>query len=186
MKIKIVDNVVNDYVATEIEQVFLDYYRVWLYNSNTLGDENLDTRYEESFQLIHPILMEGNVESPFADLVLTVPKKISCDLNFSILNYKRVKVNQLIGTSHNKQHPPHTDNDNDNFISMIYYINDSDGDTLFYDQNHNVVHEVSPKKNRCVIFPSNILHASTSPVDNERRLVVNYVLSTDTNSKDMF
>lgn len=186
MQIKIIDNVVNNYISDEIETVFLDYYRFWLYNSNTLGDKNCDTRYEESFQLIHPILMEGNVESPFADLVLNVSKKVSNDLKFLILNYKRVKVNQLIGTSHNKLHPPHTDNENDNFISIIYYVNNSDGDTVFYDNDHNIIQRVSPKKNRCVVFPSNMLHASSSPVDNERRLVVNYVISTDTNSKDIF
>jgi Rps23 Pro-64 3,4-dihydroxylase Tpa1-like proline 4-hydroxylase len=37
------------------------------------------------------------------------------------------------------------------------------------------VDKVQPKKNRCVLFPSNYLHASSSPILNDRRLVINTV-----------
>ena len=54
---------------------------------------------------------------------------------------------------------------------MIYYINDSDGDTFL---NKTETKRITPKANSAVIFPSNLWHASSNPTKG-KRIVINYV-----------
>lgn len=180
---KIIDHCLDSFLADELERIFLDPYTSWFYDLTTVGKQsnNLDlTKFYETFQLIHPIADNGRHDSPYTPAVLRVPDKIFFDHNIDILNYRRIKVNQLTKSveANNKSHPPHVDDAADNMISLIYYINDADGPTYFFNHQKECVYRVDPKKNRCVIFASNILHASSSPVIADRRLVINVVAST--------
>ncbi len=177
----ILDSCVDEFLAEEIERIFFDQYTNWWYDPSTLGNfTNSQTKdFSDTFQFVHPITDNNRHDSIYSPLVLTLADKIFLGKNLTILNYRRVKVNQLLKNNSNTgSHPPHIDDTAENMVSAIYYINDSDGPTYFYDLNYNVTKKVDPKKNRCVIFPSNQLHASSSPQSSNRRLVINIVAST--------
>jgi hypothetical protein len=40
--------------------------------------------------------------------------------------------------------------------------------------NLNILTKISPKAGRLVVFPSNIVHAGSHPIDNNYRIVINY------------
>ena len=182
---KIIDNCTNHFLANELEQIFLDQYTSWLYDPTTAGQGLSSTllfpNAAETFQFVHPIMDNGRHDSPYTSLVLELGNKIFFDLNISILNYRRIKVNQLLKSTENIEnyHPPHVDDLAENMLSLIYYINDSDGPTYFFNSQGTCIDKVYPKKNRCVIFPSNMFHASSSPTLFDRRLVINFVAATD-------
>ena len=67
---------------------------------------------------------------------------------------------------------PHIDSDIHHWV-CLYYINDSDGDTIFYDNNKNEVKRVSPKKGRIAFFDGSIYHSSGAP-SKIHRAVINY------------
>ena len=87
---------------------------------------------------------------------------------------------------------PHTDIPVDHFV-MLYYVCDSDGDTIIYnekcnnlddyDDNINVVKnkifsiqkKVTPKQGRVVLFNGKLYHTAEQP-NNNIRCVVNYDL----------
>lgn len=178
---KIIDDCVNKFFADEIETVFLDTNTFWWYDPNTLGKGiSYDTnKFSDTFQFVHPIIDNGRADSPYTSLILKLVNEVLETQSINVLNYRRIKVNQLLKCDRGfNPHPPHVDDSADNMISMIYYINDCDGPTYFFDKNYKIVNSVTPKKNRCVIFASNLLHSSSSPVLNPRRLVVNAVVST--------
>ena len=58
--------------------------------------------------------------------------------------------------------------------SLIYYVNDSDGDTVFFDGD-KIVESVTPKKGRCVIFDGLIPHGAGIPSKGPR-CIINYNL----------
>jgi hypothetical protein len=178
--IKIIDECANSFLADEIERIFLDQLTYWWYDPSTLGCTSLNKNKEfyETFQFVHPIMDNGRADSPHTATVMMLVNKIFSDQDIDIFNYRRIKINQLVKSQNNQSHPPHVDDAAENMISAVYYINDSDGPTYFYDANNQCVNKVQPKKNRCVIFPSNHLHASSSPILNDRRLVINIVAAT--------
>jgi hypothetical protein len=70
---------------------------------------------------------------------------------------------------------------------MIYYVNDSDGDTFLFNEFWDPVsgqpptqltlnQRVTPKRNRAVIFESDRFHASSNPRFNKNRFIINFVM----------
>ena len=98
--------------------------------------------------------------------------RIKCNLNLNVTGYKK--------TYHQ---PIHSDVDEKGYKSLIYYINDSDGDTIFYNQRHSedqpmpdkleVRDRVSPKANRLVFFEGDVIHTGMSPNKHKNRIIIN-------------
>ena len=58
--------------------------------------------------------------------------------------------------------------------ATIFYVNDTDGDTIIYGQDRLEIKErVSPKANRLVIFDGDILHTGSSPTKHKTRILIN-------------
>ena len=76
-------------------------------------------------------------------------------------------------------HEPHRDFDFDN-ISTILYLNDTDGDTILYDDITEQIQErVAPKANRLIVFNGNQLHTGCSPTKTKNRIVINSNFETE-------
>lgn len=73
---------------------------------------------------------------------------------------------------HNNMHVDHSSP----HMVALYYVNDTDGDTFFFNRNREVVERVSPKKGRMVVFDGHTLHASSMPSKDYRiSLNIGYV-----------
>jgi hypothetical protein len=64
---------------------------------------------------------------------------------------------------------------------FLYYLNDSDGDTLFFNKNFNdkidselvVDYSVTPKAGKAIVFDGMRWHSSTPPKNNQLRIILN-------------
>ena len=143
-----------------------------------LFDNNLNKKYntDNTLQLVH-ILYKKEIDyksvhfltfyTLFNEIVQNVIKK-----DVELL---RMKVNLLFPKQGKKYNGFHTDyKDLKKFKSLIYYINDSDGDTLIYNKK---LTKVKPKSGKVVLFDGNLLHASSNPIKSKMRLVcnINYI-----------
>ena len=79
---------------------------------------------------------------------------------------------------------PHIDIENKEHIVALYYVCDSDGDTIIYNErkdqgleakSYTIKEKVTPKQGRMVIFDGTLYHTAEQPKDNIR-CVVNYDL----------
>lgn len=71
---------------------------------------------------------------------------------------------------------PHPDFHSDDYITILYYVNNSDGDTLFF-EGDECVHRVTPTKGTAAIYRSSMLHAGSTPTNHETRVVINMVFA---------
>ena len=79
-------------------------------------------------------------------------------------------------------HNPHTDNDNPHIVGL-YYPNDSDGDTFFFDDDLNVIHKEPVERGKMIVFDGKWKHSSSSPTKNIRfSLNINYEPSPRTSN----
>jgi hypothetical protein len=115
---------------------------------------------------------------------------VSDKANFLIKDVLRIKFNMIMNRSGVPEYhytTPHYDERSG--YSMIYYINDSDGDTYLFNEfitesnnipkNLTVAKRISPRKNRVVIFESNRYHASSNPTCSKIRSIINFVLEIE-------
>ena len=91
----------------------------------------------------------------------------------SILRSKANLQTQFTDNNNSYHNTPHKDFDLEHTVAL-YYVNDSDGDTIFF-AGDKELQRVTPKKGRIVLFDGNTLHAGGFPTDNPR-CIVNYNL----------
>lgn len=86
----------------------------------------------------------------------------------------RSKANLQLKCNNGKLHTtPHTDRSEEHKV-LIYYANDTDGDTFFFNNDLEIIERVSSKKGRFVLFDGDILHAAGFNVQTEIRLNINF------------
>jgi len=83
------------------------------------------------------------------------------------LQYPRPEAKDIPHNAHVDQQFPH--------IVGLYYPNDSDGDTYFFDDDLNVIHKEPVERGKMVVFDGRWQHSSSSPTKNVRfSLNINY------------
>ena len=140
----------------------------WFYQSDM--NHNPDTNsidYVERPGFVNTIYQEGwEIPNPYFDVLTTnqqffvEPSKV-LQIKATLLPQTNLKV--LQDEEHVDMTTPH--------MTAIYYVCDSDGDTIIYDRMYDdpgsmwteVQATVTPKKGRLVLFDGKFLHASTRP-----------------------
>ncbi len=185
-------------VADEVENMFLSNYFPWGFyrnvnnkippekrslNTSTFHD---DPRFEETFGFARLI---GPPEEWFDYTQRILRAFLEHDkANHPFRNIKllRVKANLLVQapcTENPKPFPPHVDLPFPHWV-VLYYVNDTDGDTLILDkmypdkENATVLRAISPKKGRAILFDGRHYHCGTCPTKHDARVVLNYDFQT--------
>jgi|TARA_E500000318_G_C3466481_1_gene174777 hypothetical protein len=131
-------------------------------------------------QFVHTLYSDGKKDSKnFEPVVAPIIKYFFEKNNISEKILTRAKVNMTTKCSKNLRTTPHIDNANKHYV-MIYYVNDSDGDTIIYKQKYgekrlwlSPYKRVSPKAGRCVFFNGLHYHSASLPKKSDVRCVVN-------------
>ena len=138
-------------------------------------------------QLTAPLYIVNEHKDSSYDLITPLLYVIRQKVNQLKFNREiRIKYNILVRNSEStpsNYNTPHHDAVS-NAYSIVYYCNDSDGDTFLFNEFYEgknpdkltIARRVTPKRNRCVIFESNRMHASSNPVLHKDRKVINFVI----------
>ena len=130
--------------------------------------------------MVHLLIVDGESTSEFAYDIIKCFEFLP---EFKTHKVLRAKLNMNFPYKKENMELPHIDSANPNHISYLYYVNESDGPTLFYPYGsvlpyfYNETNEnkasVDFKQGRLVRFPSNLLHSSSLPHKYENRVVLN-------------
>ena len=166
----------------------------YFHNDNVRGSETSDSKYR---QFVNPL--EYDIAPGFiADLTLPYNKKpfekirLIIDAVCNKINFNIEKIDKClcgIGAfipNKTKKNHIHVNNEVPHLV-LLYYVNDSDGDTILYDKtiddipfsvqypdeycDLNITHRVTPKKGRVLIFDGRHYHAPSSPTKSMRCII---------------
>lgn len=175
--------------------LFNNIFQGYFYDDNTV----------ENFQYVYnpaPDVPTEKRDEYFLGWISHIHQMIEKQFNFKVYDVKRIKFNRVHQNPNFEDHqynPPHTDvtpNMDPNEIeykTLLLYLDDSDGDTFFFDNPADlweqdqmdimeyfekipILKRVSPKKNKAAFFNSCQIHASTPPRKSSVRMVMNYIV----------
>ena len=193
MKIKIIDNYISPKLAYDIEEFFLGPNFDWYWNNRTIK-QNEKEKYKtkntvHTGQFTHSIMRNFDLIADYNNEGLHTSnaydgiKEIFKNINFNLVCRIKGNLNLNVTGYKKKSHQPiHDDARVNGYKSLIYYINDSDGDTIFFNDKLKEIKRVSPKKGRAVIFDSQILHCGCNPIKQQNRAVINFIYKENENS----
>lgn len=122
----------------------------------------------------------ANIQSKDVDLyhkshyVISTPVHLLCSkLNLALFDIYQIRAWIQTQQPQSNSFTPHQDLTYPHYV-LLYYINDSDGDTVFYENDGiTEIKRITPKKGRVVFFDGLILHSASNPTTNPR-MVFNY------------
>ena len=185
-------HIYEDIISKDKQGILEDYF-----STKKIGWKHINnTEYIESYQPQDVMIPDSITDSKIKSIISEIEKNVASKLNTKVQSSYRFKVNLLKTEYFSKDRNDKDSIHIDRFyphVSMVYYINDSDGDTRFYKLNNGSsekfveylsnkeydrfeeIQSVSPKRGRIVVFNGLIPHASTYPKYNDR-----YVLNFNT------
>jgi len=193
--VQLLENVIPEELSDQIEGALFHNEFPWYYYPTHVVPEN-DSRYYAFDQdnivecpgLIHNFCEDGVVSSTYNQFFVDLLQNVEVSSNIKIDKLFRIRGRLCLRhpgkeESHNGAHIDyHMEED---FYSMIYYVNTSDGDTVIFDKKQNfdvsekpsIMHRYKPKKGNFLLFDGKMYHAGNFPSHNASRATINYVFT---------
>ena len=183
---KIYDDCVSRDVIYEIEKILLERSYRWSYLGYTVTPSSPDPQMSHVLYAFDPYTKQNDnyIKSKFSYILnyLFEEMEKNTDLNINERIMYRAKSTILFPPAKKQKQESdiHIDSNNPEIFmdNILYYVNDSDGDTILYENDRKtVIERITPKAGRFLYFDGNIPHCASRPVESLKRLVININLS---------
>ena len=189
-KILVFDDIIDLEYQEKIKKVLLSDYEYkgyefpWYFTQDVTNPLNSNTQKRSAFYHGYVVTDDdtiGTIDSVFHYLfVPLIDNSCSKIGKQDVTIIKGRSFLQLpINFKGEREDTPHVDIVDDHFV-MLYYVCDSDGDTIIYNEqeksnSYTVQKRITPKQGRVVLFDGSYYHTAEQPLNNIR-CVVNYDL----------
>jgi len=183
--VKVIDNCIPLELQNEIEKLVQSHNIKFVYSEYSTIPPYAD-KYQDGAQLVNNFIFEGKFVTGDVSHFFLLPLQIVClqeGFNFCLQQVYRAKINLKFKQESKFDkfiNPPHIDLTLPNNLVGLYYINDSDGDTIIYegnDKNNSKIYKsIKPKKGRMVLMDGSRMHSASHPLKTKTRMVINYNL----------
>jgi hypothetical protein len=139
-------------------------------------------KFDPHFPMFVSGVKDSINEENVANMSLSVLEKLSKKHEFNVEKLSRSLANVLFKNQEYAWSYPHIDETFKHFV-MVYYVFDSDGDTILYNETYdgttnyeNKLTELTtirPKAGSAIIFDGRRYHSYTRPVENDLRGIFN-------------
>ena len=182
--------VIDDIIPVDLQDRFhetLINYPSWRFVKD-MSYANYDMEFPSyGFNMMFKHPDHGIVSPLYEAISVPIANAIAERINFKDIHFNRAFLQLPLEQRFVKEHNGiHLDLPEDHY-ACVYYVNDSDGDTIVYEQTrHNTEcgsqnveltehKRVTPKKGRVVIFDGARFHCSSQP-RNSYRCIINFDL----------
>jgi len=175
--ISVINDILDDNYKQKLNEEILRLSFPWYWSDQTVPQDKFVKK--SIFQLCHVFYQYNTIKSGYFDLVYPIIELFEKKSGIQVKEIRRIKANLLSRQIFDEdcvKNTIHQDADTDEYISLIYYLHDVDGDLNMYDDKYNVLDSYTPKENSLVYFKSNILHGTSPPIIEKRRVCINFVL----------
>ena len=189
--------VIDDFIDTEYQEdirniLMGDYqYRKkdfpWYYTEDVTGANDPDSQHRSALGHDYVVLEDednqtGERLSVFHYLFLPMLKDVCQKMKIKNINVLQGRsfLQFPLNLKNKSVDTPHIDLHYRKHLVALYYVCDSDGDTIIYNEReklgtYTIKQKVTPKQGRMVLFDGSLYHTAEQPLNNVR-CVVNYNL----------
>jgi hypothetical protein len=182
--IKLIDNLVSDFYKEDLQNGIFSSEFAWVHYDQTAGGFNKNFSWIEDSNTEETSLLTHKPSRNLKDEIVSFDPlfyKVAELVGYRI-HLLRVKINLMLPLK--KLHPlsynrPHIDHPDANAKTLLYYVNDSDGDTVIFDKTYTgehpgelkIIERIRPKAGSAILFDSNRYHASSTPSIGKRSAI---------------
>ena len=179
--IKKIENLIPKTYADDIEQLLdgEDFQYFWNSTISATG-ESIDDRVKNNPGYTHNVFdferqSQNSWTYPILKPILYFFEQKENMILDKVLRIRVRRTNPWPGHTLEHYNPPHIDLDTaEPYWSLVYYADDSDGDTFIFDNDGKVIERVKPVKGNALLFPGKVYHSGNNPVNYNKRTIVNF------------
>lgn len=192
----VLHNALSEQVFKKLSSTIFSNSVTWFFNGTAYNDTDVngivDSTQLYNYSYSHLAWSNGESNSALGPLLETIFLMLCDNSNQKLDKLIRIRIGSISVTSKNIINEPHID-DTQSHLAGLLYLNNSDGDTIFYDNYFNPtlktsgfeqyqkikdtiapIKSITPEANKFVWFNGFQYHGSTSPTTVPRRIVINF------------
>jgi hypothetical protein len=188
-----IENVIPKDYQDHLLNLMTSFEFPWLFNPNMVSGDQCFVGQENNLSGFNHFFYEhGEAQSPFFQLVYPLVLTLTSQTGVSFNRLIRMRANLTMPNKSStlEHHMPHIDSFFPHW-NAIYYVNDSDGDTVIFNETNDtydagqddvlrikenkftIKKRITPKKGKVLIFPGKYYHSSSFARDSKYRCVIN-------------
>jgi hypothetical protein len=183
----IIDDFISLQEQEEIKNVLFNPRFPWFYQRDITYSKTDTTSNTPAFS--HYFIENSNIQSNAYNVVRNLAEVGSNYINHTSFNVITCRSFLQLPLSENFRNNDidylHVDTKSKHFV-VLYYVVDSDGDTIIVDkqiergepiednlkvEDYNIIHRVTPKQGRAIIFDGSYYHTAEQPKNNVRCII---------------
>ena len=188
-----IDDFIDAEYQKDIRNILMGDYQYrkndfpWYYTEDVTGANDPDSQHRTA--LGHDYVVMDDEDNPtgerisiFHYLFLPMLKNVCREMKIKNINVLQGRsfLQFPLNLKDRTVDTPHIDLHNRKHLVALYYVCDSDGDTIIYNEReklgtYTIKQKVTPKQGRIVLFDGSLYHTAEQPLNNVR-CVVNYNL----------
>jgi hypothetical protein len=191
--IKVIKNIVSKKDQIYLNDIINSNEFPWYFYDNIIEGRNKNYKkfknITETYAFVHTLFfLPKGINSNYFEKFKIILNALEKKENIKIKELLRIRIRKTFfikGHNLNKFNHPHVDlPEVHNYKSLIYYFENSDGDTVFFKEkfnekikdinNLNIDLKNTPKQGMAVYFDGDIFHSGNSPVNYIHRTVLNF------------
>ena len=169
---KKINNILDTKLFNDIKEQVCSNEFPWYYIPDSAHNYIIDTNNNKRYSFHHTTMMEKKSNSFFNEITIKIANVMKN--KFGLDNYELLRLRWGMTTSYGEKivNNPHIDFQKNHKV-ILYYLNKSDGDTYFYDNQNNIINKNTPEENSAILFEGNINHSISKPINYDRRIILN-------------